>query len=145
MLFLFFFIIQNCIMSPPPSCIHFPPFQVSKAYAGHWNDLVDLWFLGMQVLSSVLREVPWIVDFILESGWSQEIVRTLGKVRKNGVDSSTKSAFEDLLCSLVRNSKDVNEELRKNGVIAVCQTHQLKELATLISSAGINKVEVPKK
>jgi hypothetical protein len=44
------------------------------------------------------------------------------------------TAFEELLCALIKGGgKDVHEEFRKNSVIAVCQTHQLKDLATLIS------------
>ena len=30
---------------------------VSSNYLNHWNDLVDLWYLGMQVLASLLTEV----------------------------------------------------------------------------------------
>ena len=48
---------------------------VSTPYIEHWNDLIDLWFLGMQVLSNVLQQVPWVIDFIVDSGWAQEIVR----------------------------------------------------------------------
>ena len=29
----------------------------------------------VQVLSNVLGVVPWVIDFIVDSGWAQEIVR----------------------------------------------------------------------
>ena len=29
----------------------------------------------LQVLSNVLGVVPWVIDFIVDSGWAQEIVR----------------------------------------------------------------------
>ena len=73
---------------------------VSTPYIEHWNELIDLWYLGMQVaslftthniwnikssyvclnikiqvLSNVLAVVPWVIDFIVDSGWAQEIVR----------------------------------------------------------------------
>ena len=74
----------------------------------------------------------------METGWPQEVIRTLNKIRHGGIESpSTKSSLEELLCALIKGGgKDVHEEFRKNGVIAACQTHQLKELATLISGGN---------
>lgn len=102
---------------------------VSTPYIEHWNDLIDLWFLGMQVLSNVLQDVPWLIDFIVDSGWSTEIVRTLGKVRVTGIERTTLSALEYFLCQVVKGRPDVNEALKENGVISVCQQHRMKELA----------------
>ena len=48
-------------------------------------------------------------------------IRTLGKVRTTGIERGTLSAFEDFLCALIRGSTDVNEVLKDNGVIIVCQ------------------------
>jgi len=110
---------------------------VSTPYIEYWNDLIDLWYLGMQVLSNVLGVVPWVIDFIVDSGWAQEIVRTLGKVRTSGIERGTLSAFEDFLCALVRGSFDVTEVLKDNGVICICQQHQLKDLSTSIAQSDV--------
>jgi len=121
---------------------------VSTPYIEHWNELIDLWYLGMQVLSNVLAVVPWVIDFIVDSGWAQEIVRTLGKVRTSGVERGTLSAFEDFLCALVKGSQDVNEVLKDNGVVQICQAHQLKELSSAIcasDSARKKKISLEKK
>ena len=114
---------------------------VSSNYLNHWNDLVDLWYLGMQVLANLLTQVPWICEFVMETGWPQEVIHTLNKVRRGGIESpSTKSSLEELLCSLINGGgKDAHEEFRKSGVIAACQTHQLKDLATLISGGNRQK------
>ena len=74
----------------------------------------------------------------METGWPQEVIRTLNKVRRGGIESlSTKLSLEEMLCALIKGGgKDVHEEFRKNSVIAVCQTHQLKDLATLISGGN---------
>ena len=32
-------------------------YSVAESYLPHWNDLIDLWYLGMQVLSSLLDQV----------------------------------------------------------------------------------------
>ena len=85
-----------------------------------------------------MLQIPWVAEFIMESGWPQEVIRTMNKVRRGGiVSSSTKTSLEELLCALIKTgNKDVHDEFRKCGVIAVCQTHQLKDLATLISGGN---------
>merc|ERR1712073_163614 len=109
---------------------------------------IELWYLGMQVLSNVLGVVPWVIDFIVDSGWAQEIVRTLGKVKTTGIERGTLSAFEDFLCALIRGSFDVTDVLKDNGVISVCQQHQLKDLSTAIAQSDVarrKKISTEKK
>ena len=73
--------------------------QVSSNYYNDWADLVDLWYLGMQVLSSLFAEVSWIAEFVMETGWPTHVIRTLTKVRRGGVESNlTKNSYEELLC-----------------------------------------------
>ncbi|KAJ0173704.1 hypothetical protein K1T71_010853 [Dendrolimus kikuchii] len=54
---------------------------VSMAYKEHWNEIADLWFLGMQTMSGVLTIVPWISEFAIESGWAEGIAEMLTKVK----------------------------------------------------------------
>ena len=75
----------------------------------------------------------------MESSWPQEIVQTLGKVEQGGLEDSTKSSLEDFLCSVVKHQDGALDELKKNDVIKVCQKHMLKDLATVISAAGLKK------
>ena len=35
-------------------------YSVSNSYLPFWNDLIDLWYLGMQVLSSLLTTVSFL-------------------------------------------------------------------------------------
>ena len=74
----------------------------------------------------------------MESGWAQEIINNLFKVRRGGLDIGVKAAFDDLLSSLVASrGQEVIEEFQKCGVIQVCQTHMLKELARAIAAAAV--------
>ena len=42
----------------------------------HWNIKGSyVCLIEIQVLSNVLAVVPWVIDFIVDSGWAQEIVR----------------------------------------------------------------------
>ena len=36
---------------------------MSSNYYNEWNDLVDLWYLGMQVITSLLQEVRICLHF----------------------------------------------------------------------------------
>lgn len=84
----------------------------------------------------LLFQLPWIGDFVMESGWAQEMVKTLTKVKRDGLESSVTSAYEDLLCTIIRGSGNVvNEDLLKNGIIEICHIHKMKDLAVLISTS----------
>ena len=39
------------------------------------NISCDSSLLIFEVLSNVLGVIPWVIDFIVDSGWAQEIVR----------------------------------------------------------------------
>jgi len=69
-------------------------------------------------------------------------------VRTSGIERGTLSAFEDFLCALVRGSFDVTEVLKDNGVICICQQHQLKDLSTSIAQSDVarkKKISVEEK
>ena len=76
------------------------------------------------------------------------LIRTLGKVKTTGIERGTLSAFEDFLCALIRGSFDVTDVLKDNGVISVCQQHQLKDLSTAIAQSDVarrKKISTEKK
>ena len=60
-------------------------------------------------------QLPWISEFIMESGWAQEIISDLSKVRRGGLEIGVRAAFVDLLSSLVASGgQDVIEEFQNN-------------------------------
>ncbi|XP_018898106.1 neurochondrin homolog [Bemisia tabaci] len=101
---------------------------VAMAYKKHWIELMELWFLGMQTMSAVIAEVPWISDFCLDSGWAQGIIDTLRKVKVGSLPPNIKSAYEDFLCRLIDANQSVASELKKHDALSVCRTHRFMEL-----------------
>lgn len=101
---------------------------VAMSYKEHWMELMELWFLGMQTMAGVLQVVPWLSQFTLESGWAEEIIETLKKVKIGGLQPNVKSAFEDLLCHLVKADNSVGSVLKKCGALTVCRNHRMMEL-----------------
>nr|CAG4643762.1 EOG090X0266 [Lepidurus arcticus] len=118
---------------------------ISLRYKKNWPDLAELWFLGMQSLSNLLGKLPWVVDFIMDSGWAQDIVKTLQKIVAGGIDASTRTAYEDILLSLIKaNPSLVLPVFKDAGLKGVCQTHGLKELLQIVVEGPVPAAAVPK-
>lgn len=101
---------------------------VSMAYKEHWMELMELWFLGMQTMSAVLAQIPWISEFAIESGWAEGIIELLKKVKIGTLQPNVKSAYEDFLCHLVDANDSVSDVLKKADALKVCRNHRLMEL-----------------
>ncbi|KAK9504475.1 hypothetical protein O3M35_010799 [Rhynocoris fuscipes] len=105
---------------------------VSMTYKKYWMELIELWFLGMQTISVVLTLIPWISEFIVETGWAQGIVIMLKKVKAHTLPSNIKSAYEDFLCHLVETNADVIPMFKENDVLTVCRNHLFMNLGKLL-------------
>ncbi|EDS31631.1 conserved hypothetical protein [Culex quinquefasciatus] len=101
---------------------------VSMAYKEYWFEIMELWFLGMQTMSGILRLIPWISEFAIESGWAQGIIETLRKVKVGTLPPNVKLAYEDFLSQLVDANKDVAGVLKKADALKVCRNHRMMEL-----------------
>lgn len=101
---------------------------VSMAYKEHWMELMELWFLGMQTMSGVLAQIPWISEFAIESGWAEGIIELLKKVKIGTLPPNVKSAYEDFLCHLIDANDSVADVLKKADALKVCRNHRLMEV-----------------
>lgn len=111
----------------------FATLVVSSLYNPHWDNLRELWYLGMMTLSNILPTIPWLCDFLIESEWPQTIIKTWVIVREGGIEPSLKTAYEDFLCHLALSSKPALTTLRESGAEMVCRNHQLHDLLSVIS------------
>ncbi|BES90206.1 unnamed protein product [Nesidiocoris tenuis] len=105
---------------------------VSMEYKKYWMDLMELWFLGMQTISVVLTHIPWISEFIVETGWAQGMVETLKRIRVGTLPPNTRHAYEDFLLHLVKTNSDVIPVLKDLDVITVCRNHLFMELGKFL-------------
>ena len=103
---------------------------VSMSYKEHWNELMELWFLGMQTISSIVNLMPWISEFALESGWVEGILTMLKNVKVGNLPPNVKMAYEDFMCHLFdANEKSVATVLTKHDALRVCKNHRMTQLA----------------
>lgn len=101
---------------------------VAMSYKEHWMEIMELWFLGMQTMAGVVQQIPWLTDFAVESGWAEGIIDILKKVKIGSLPPNVKSAYEDLLCHLVKADPSVASVLKKCGALTVCRNHRMMEL-----------------
>lgn len=101
---------------------------VSMSYKEYWGEIAELWFLGMQTMSAILQQIPWISEFAIESGWAEGIVATLKKVRIGTLQPNVKSAYEDFLSQLIDANENVADVLKKADALKVCRNHRLMDL-----------------
>ena len=105
---------------------------ISLRYKKDWPDVAELWFLGMQSLSNVMAKLDWVVEFIVDSGWPQEIMKSLSKIIAGAIDANTRTAYEDFLCCLVRAQPRVKAVVLENRGRHTCRTHSMKQLLSLL-------------
>uniref|UniRef100_A0A182TIF6 Neurochondrin n=1 Tax=Anopheles melas TaxID=34690 RepID=A0A182TIF6_9DIPT len=92
---------------------------VSMQYKEHWFEIMELWFLGMQTMSGIIKLIPWISEFAIESGWAEGIVETLRKVKIGTLPPNVKLAYEDFLSQLVDANPAVAPVLKKADALKV--------------------------
>lgn len=101
---------------------------VSMRYRESWSEVQELWFLGMQTMCGVVKQIPWISDFCIESGWVEGIVEALKKTRVGALPPNVKPVFEDFLSELVDANKDAAGVMKKADALKVCRNHRMMEL-----------------
>ena len=106
---------------------------ISTMYVSNWDELGDLWFVGMSTLTTLISRIPWITEFIKESGWLQDIVRTLAGISVVGIEASILSAYNEFLCSLLQQDKTVKTIILDNDGKTLCKTHKLLQLQSMIN------------
>ncbi|XP_055618324.1 neurochondrin homolog [Toxorhynchites rutilus septentrionalis] len=101
---------------------------VAMSYKEYWFEVMELWFLGMQTMSGIIKLIPWISEFAIESGWAEGIVETLRKVKIGTLPPNVKLAYEDFLSQLVDANPSVAAVLKKADALKVCRNHRMMEL-----------------
>ncbi|NXY26817.1 NCDN protein, partial [Atrichornis clamosus] len=78
---------------------------VSPAYMRSWDDIRELWFLGMQALAGCIPLFPWLPHAALQARWLEGLLELLSRVAPASVDFELIAAFQGVLVELARASE----------------------------------------
>ncbi|XP_043915426.1 neurochondrin isoform X2 [Protopterus annectens] len=88
---------------------------VTGQYFRCWDEISELWFLGMQAFASCLPLVPWLPQLVLESGWPRNILHLLDQASPTSVDMELVTAFQGLLLQLAKHSRQCEDLILSEG------------------------------
>ncbi|NXT58937.1 NCDN protein, partial [Pluvianellus socialis] len=103
---------------------------VSPAYASAWDDVRELWFLGMQALAGCVPLFPWLPQAVLQARWLESVSELLTRVAPASVDFELIAAFQGVLVELARASEPCR---------AVILSHHGREWANLYGMAALEQ------
>ncbi|NXM12907.1 NCDN protein, partial [Ploceus nigricollis] len=103
---------------------------VSPAYVSAWDDIRELWFLGMQALAGCIPLLPWLPHAALQARWLQGLAQLLSRVTPASVDFELVTAFQAVLVELARASEQCRD---------VILSHHGTEWANLYGMAALEQ------
>nr|XP_014352512.1 PREDICTED: neurochondrin [Latimeria chalumnae] len=89
--------------------------EVSDCYQEFWEEISELWFLGMQAFASCVPLLPWIPELVLESDWLKLIFALLDHASPMSVDMELVTAFQGVLIELAEHSQQCKKFILSNG------------------------------
>ncbi|NXC85865.1 NCDN protein, partial [Cercotrichas coryphoeus] len=103
---------------------------VSPSYVSAWDDICELWFLGMQALAGCIPLFPWLPHAVLQARWLQALSQLLSRVAPSSVDFELVTAFQAVLVELARASEQCRD---------VILSHHGTEWASLYGMAALEQ------
>ncbi|KFV75037.1 Neurochondrin, partial [Dryobates pubescens] len=103
---------------------------VSPAYLSAWDDIQELWFLGMQALAGCVPLLPWLPQAVLQAQWLENLSQLLSRVAPASVDFELIAAFQGVLVELARASKPCRDSIL---------SHHGREWANLYGMAALEQ------
>ncbi|NXM78053.1 NCDN protein, partial [Serilophus lunatus] len=103
---------------------------VSPAYTSFWDDICELWFLGMQALAGCIPLFPWLPQAVLQARWLEGLLELLSRVAPASLDFELVAAFQGVLVELARASEPCR---------SVILSHQGAEWANLYGMAALEQ------
>ncbi|NWS90913.1 NCDN protein, partial [Toxostoma redivivum] len=103
---------------------------VSPIYVSAWDDIQELWFLGMQALAGCIPLFPWLPHAVLQAQWLQGLSQLLSRIAPSSVDFELVTAFQAVLVELARASEQCRD---------VILSHHGTEWASLYGMAALEQ------
>ncbi|XP_063310853.1 neurochondrin [Pelobates fuscus] len=116
-----------------------PSISLSERYADAWEEISELWFLGVQAFSSCVSLLPWLSTLVLESGWLQDLLCLLDQVSPASVGSDMVTVLQALLTELTQNSKPCRELILQRGGLEKANLYGMAALEQCLAELYLTK------
>ncbi|XP_041089987.1 neurochondrin isoform X2 [Polyodon spathula] len=107
----------------------------SARYSECWEDVGELWFLGMQALGGCVAELPWLADTVLQSGWLGDALEML-RACPALADPDLRGALQAVLTPLAQHSQACRDFIRKQQGEVIAKLHGMTELQRHLAGTG---------
>ncbi|XP_053310653.1 neurochondrin [Spea bombifrons] len=116
-----------------------PNMSLSDDYADVWEEISELWFLGVQAFASCVPLLPWLSSLVLKSGWLQAILNIFEKVSPSSVSSDMVTVLQPLLVELSQNSPACRELVLQQEGIGLANLYGMAALEQSLSETLTTK------
>ncbi|KAI1901766.1 hypothetical protein AGOR_G00037780 [Albula goreensis] len=103
------------------------PAQVSTAWVEWWEEVAELWRLGLQALAGCVQVQPWLAAVAREGGWLGDTLALLSSCSALP-DPHTKGALEEALVAVARQCPLCREEISTFMVESKGVLHSMTQL-----------------
>lgn len=107
--------------------------QLHPGWQPCWEEVSELWRLGLQALGGCVSAKPWITTLIRDEGWLQNILSLL-ESSSSLPDPHSQQAFEEALCAIVRQCplcrQDISESMKREDRGTLHCMAQLRKVLT---------------
>ncbi|CAG0913918.1 unnamed protein product [Notodromas monacha] len=125
-------------------------FDVSFSYKPMWNEVKDLWFIGMDCITRLIESNKAIAEFVMLVDWPAEIVKSL--IKSLPVLPHIALIFENFLLTLAKKSPEAAQMMldekdcfqsvwtQKDVLTRICSAAPVpfSALVTMSTSIGVN-------
>ncbi|XP_068125199.1 neurochondrin isoform X2 [Hyperolius riggenbachi] len=108
-------------------------FVLCKEYSEAWEDMSELWFLGVQAFTACLPLLPWLYSLVLESGWLKDVLSLLGQVSPQSVDLEVVTVLQDLLTTLAQKNLSCKDLIQQHGGVEKANIYGMAALEQCLS------------
>ncbi|XP_054619291.1 neurochondrin [Dunckerocampus dactyliophorus] len=106
------------------------PAKVSPAWEDSWDEVAELWRLGVQALGGCVHAQPWITALVREEGWLRNTLGMLGPCSALP-DQHTQEVLEEALCAVADrcslSKQDISDAMRMYDKGALSCMRNLKK------------------
>ncbi|ESO99077.1 hypothetical protein LOTGIDRAFT_238919 [Lottia gigantea] len=110
-----------------------PKIVVNEDYLPYWQDISELWFLGIQALCPCIKLYSSTPSIILKSGWLVSMVKMLLEVKGEVVEEDIVDVIVQLLLTLSQCDKASKQVILEKGGLQLARIYKNTELEAILS------------